>query len=86
MRKTTVPIAAWRKVLQGHPSLPEPVVSEFAACYLADHDVARTVLALLEEHAGDHDVDIAIQRVRSPLEAELRLLERERHEDQGDAC
>lgn len=84
--KTTVPIAAWRKVLKDVPSLPEPVVSDFAACYVADVDVGQRVLALLEERAGDVDVDIAIQRVRFPLEAKLRrLLERyDDGEDQSD--
>jgi hypothetical protein len=78
--KTTVPLAAWQKVLKGNPSLPEPVVSSFAACYVADVDVAKRVLALLEERAGDVDVDRAIQRVRFPLEAKLqRLLEQ--HDD-----
>lgn len=84
--KTTVPIAAWRKVLKDNPSLPEPVVSDFAACYVADVGVGQRVLALLEERAGDVDVDIAIQRVRFPLEAKLRrLLERyDDGEDQSD--
>ena len=73
--KTTVPIAGWRKVLKDNPALPAPIISDFAACYVADIDVARRVLTLLEERAGDIDVDIAIQRVRFPLEAKLRTVE-----------
>lgn len=82
--KTTVPIAAWRKVLKDVPSLPDPVVSDFAACYVADVDVGQRVLALLEERAGDVDVDIAIQRVRFPLEAKLRRLEQRNGKENED--
>ena len=71
--KTTVPIAAWRKVLADDPSLPEPMLSEFSACYVADVTVGLAVLASLERHAGDPDVDQAIQRVRLPLEWRLRF-------------
>lgn len=79
--KTTVPIAAWRKVLRDDPSLPSPVLSETSACYVADIDTARTVLSILERHAGDPDVDRAIRRVALPLEA--RLSKTVRHHDDG---
>lgn len=69
--KTAVPIDVWQRVLRDDRSLPEPLLSETRAVYVADIATAVAVLERLERHAGEPGVDRAIQMVRFPLEARL---------------
>ena len=64
--KVSFPVSAWEQAgLRGHPDLPPPAIvpppGELGqVCYIGDVALAKKVLALLKEHAGDPWIDRAI--------------------------